>query len=402
MLILLYLDNRNFKRICQQYLKGEKEMINRDRLINTFIRLAEIESPSKKEESVAIFCKEWLQELGISVIFDNAKENLNGNSSNLIAKVKGDIGVPALLLCAHLDTVKPEGKVKPIIEGDLIRSDGTTILGADCKAGVSIILEAIKVIKEDNIPHKDLEIVFTVCEEIGLVGAKELNYNLITAKEGLILDGGSIYEITNKAPSANSLSIVVHGKEAHAGVAPEKGINAIALASKAISRINLGRIDEETTANIGLISGGIATNIVPNKVEIKGEARSHNEAKLQRVTEEICQSFKSLEKEAVVWLEGEEIRPRVDLEVKRDYDSMHIKKDHPLIHKVMKAGENLGLKLHVVKSGGGSDANIFNAHDIDSIIIGNGAGKPHTKDEFLKVDELIKGAELLLEIIKAL
>jgi len=375
-------------------------MINKDRLIDTFIKLVEIESPSKQEEQIASFCKERLQELGVSVIFDDAKEKLGGSSGNLIAKVKGNVEGPALLICAHLDTVSPAGKVKPMIEGDLIRSDGTTILGADCKAGISIILEVIKIIEEEEILHKDLELVFTVCEEMGLLGAKELNYDLITAKEGVILDGGSIYEITNQAPSANRISFVVHGKESHAGVAPEKGINAIGLASRAISRINLGRIDEETTANIGIISGGVATNIVPNRVEIKGEVRSHDEAKLERVTEEICQSFKSLEKEVMIWLDGEEIHPKVDVEIRRDYNSMHIKEDHPLIHKVMEAGKNVGLKLFVAKSGGGSDANIFNAHGIESIIIGNGARKPHALDEFLKVSELIKGAELLLEIIR--
>jgi tripeptide aminopeptidase len=301
------------------------------------------------------------------------------------------------MLCAHLDTVAPGKGIKPLREGNIIRSDGTTVLGADDKAGVAIILEVVKTLQEKSLPHPPLEIVFTVCEEIGLLGAKELDYNSITASWGIVLDGGSINEVTNRAPSANRFSIKIHGKEAHAGIAPETGLNSIVLAAQAISQLQLGRIDDESTANIGLIKGGVATNIVPNLVEIEGEARSHDPSKLVAITDKICQTFKELEAKSYG-----NIAPRVEIAIRTDYPVMRVEEKHPLIQEVFEAAKKIGIEMHLKKGGGGSDANIFNAKGIATLILGTGMSHPHTVNEILKIDELVKSASLLLTLLSQL
>jgi len=369
-------------------------MVNPGRLLNTFIELIRIDSLSRSEREVGLYCQRFFQRLGLESFFDGSSKRVGGDCGNLITRLPGTQGSVTLMLCAHLDTVNPGKNIKPIVEGDVVRSDGSTILGADDKAGVAIILEVIQTLRERSLPHPTLEIVFTVCEEIGLLGAKELDYDLINASWGIVLDGGSINEITNQAPSANRFTFKIYGKEAHAGVAPELGLNAIVLASQVISRLRLGRIDEESTANIGLIQGGIATNIVPNLVELKGEVRSHDPEKLSRITEEICQAFKELEAHTY-----EGIRPRVMSEVQLDYPVMKVSEGHPLIKELMRAGQEIGLELRLKKGGGGSDANIFNARGINSVIVGTGMSHPHTVNEILKIDEMVKCASLLLRLL---
>ena len=267
-------------------------MINLERLKETFIHLVRLASPSKQEGLVASYVKEYLNELGIEWVEDKAADALGATCGNIIGWLDGEGEIP-LMLNAHLDTVqKPAEEVVVREENGILKSDGTTILGADDKSGVAIILEVLRVIKENNLPHPPLQPVFTICEEIGLLGAKHLDYSLLKAKWGLVLDGGNPAEIIHRAPTANRLQFVVIGKAAHAGVHPEEGINAIWLAAKAISSLQLGRIDEETTCNLGLIEGGTATNIVPDKVVIKGEVRSHKQEKLKAQTEKIINAFK--------------------------------------------------------------------------------------------------------------
>ncbi len=206
------------------------------------------------------------------------------NTGNLIARFRGTAKDPPLLLNAHMDTVEPGKGVIPVFKDGIFTSDGTTILGADDKSAIAILLETIRVLQENNLPYGPLELVFTICEETGLLGAKYLDYDLITATYGYALDATDTEGIVTRAPGSDRLEFKIHGKDAHAGAAPEKGINAITLACKAIAGLEIGRIDHETTCNIGIIKGGIATNIVPNLVTVKGEIRSHNEEKLTRMT----------------------------------------------------------------------------------------------------------------------
>jgi len=311
---------------------------------------------------------------------------------NIFADVKGDDSkAPRLLLNAHLDTVGPGEKIKPKIRYGIITSDGKTILGADNKAGVAVIIEVLKSLKEEKISHGGIQVIFTVQEEIGLLGAQAIKKNWINADIGYVLDGGDVDTLYNKAPTQYNLTAEVIGRAAHAGVHPENGINAIKVASVAIAKMKLGRIDRETTANIGIIKGGTATNIVPDKVEIKGEARSHNIGKLRaqlkhmrKCLTQVCYKNKA----------------QVKINIDNVYNSFSLDKDERVVKIAERSLLKIGIKPKIKLTGGGSDANIFNALGIPTLIIGVGADRVHTKNERIAVDELYSGAKFLLQIIK--
>src|SRR5579863_1496274 len=246
--------------------------VNRERLTNLFLELVRIDSLSRHERDVALRLQRELESLGAQCRYDNAGERVRGNTGNLIARIEGNVvGVAPLLICAHMDTVSPGEGVKPIVEGDIIRTDGTTVLGGDDKSGCAIICEVLHQLREQNIPHGPIDAVFTVCEEIGLQGARNLDLSLLRAREGLVFDSDSPGYLFVRAAGAQGLRFTVRGYEAHAGMAPERGLSAIRIAAEAIAAMRLGRIDDETTANLGTIQGGRAGNIVPNEVVVRGE-----------------------------------------------------------------------------------------------------------------------------------
>ncbi len=373
-------------------------MINRERLIDTFRFLVGIDSVSRQEGDIAEELKKILESMGAETVFDGAGKMTGSNTGNLIAKFKGNKKVPPLLLNAHMDTVEPGRGVVPVLRDGIFTSDGTTILGADDKSAIAVLLEVMMVLKEKKMACGPIEIVFTICEEIGLMGAKHLDMSLITAKYGYALDSTDTEGIITRAPSANKLEFKVHGRDAHAGAAPEKGINAIHLASKAIAGLELGRIDRETTCNIGIINGGIATNIIPNLVIVKGEVRSHDDEKLKRVTNDIISSFENtIENYGNKSSDG---LPRVDIIVEDDFSRTNIPEDHPVVVLAQKAASNLGRKMTTKTTGGGADANVFFAKGIIAGVIGTGMRDMHTVRESVKVDDMVKSGELLLEIIR--
>lgn len=374
-------------------------MINRERLAETFKSLAETDSISKEEGVFAGKIERILAAMGAETFVDNAGELIGGNTGNLIARFKGNTPAPTLLLNAHMDTVEPGRGVAAMLENGTFTSDGTTILGADDKSAIAILLETLNVLHENDLPYGPLEIVLTVCEEIGLLGAKHLDLSLVTATYGFALDATDTEGIVTRAPSANHLEFIIHGKDAHAGAAPEKGINAISLASKAIAMLKLGRIDQETTCNIGIIEGGLATNIVPNLVTVKGEVRSHDEEKLHKITNEIVSSFKEVV-ENFEEARPEEGLPRIEVNIKKDFSRTYIPDDHPVVTLASKAAENLGRKLATKTSGGGADANIFFEKGIFTGVLGTGMRDMHTVRESVKLDDMVRTAELLLEIIR--
>jgi len=374
-------------------------MINRERLAETFKFLVQIDSVSKEEGVIANEIKKILESLGAVTFVDSAGDKIGGNSGNLIAKFKGNTPAPPLLLNAHMDTVEPGRGVTPVLENGTFTSNGTTILGADDKSAIAILLETLNILKENNLQHGPLEIVFTVCEEIGLQGAKHLDLKSITATYGFALDATDTEGIVTRAPSANHLEFIVHGKDAHAGAAPEKGINAISLASKAIAKLELGRIDQETTCNIGIIEGGIATNIIPNLVKVKGEARSHDDEKLDEITNKIVSSFNEVIENYKKLNPNDEF-PRVDINIKKDFPRTHIPDDHPVIKLATRAAENLGRTIKTKTTGGGADANIFFEKGIFTGVLGTGMRDMHTVRESVKLDDMVYAAELLLEIIR--
>ena len=374
-------------------------MINTNRLAATFKHLVEIDSISKEEAGVSNAIIKAMEPFDARIFIDNAGEKTGGNTGNLIIKIKGEKQVPPLLISAHMDTVEPGRGIKAVLKNGLFTSKGKTVLGADDKSAIAIIIETINVLKENNLPHGPLELLFTVCEEIGLSGAKHLDYDLITARFGYVLDSTEIGGIATRAPAANRLKFVIHGKDAHAGAFPERGINAICLASRAIEGLKTGRIDHETTCNIGMINGGVATNIVPGKVTVQGETRSHNQEKLDGVTNHIVDAFKSVV-ENEKKLSADTLLPKIDITVENDFPFTNIPDDHIVVKLVMQAGRNLGKKITARKTGGGSDANIFYKNGIITGVLGTGMRDVHTLRESIRVDDMTDAAMLLIEIIK--
>lgn len=374
-------------------------MVNRDRLGETFKFLVEIDSISKEEATISSEIRKILESLGAETVIDSAGDKIGGNSGNLIAKFKGNRQAPPLLLNAHMDTVEPGKGITAVLEEGIFTSDGTTILGADDKSAIAILIETVKIIQENDLPYGPIELVLTVCEEIGLLGAKHLDLSLINAEYGYALDATDTEGIVTRAPSANRIEFKIHGKDAHAGAAPEKGINAILLASKAVAKLEIGRIDHETTCNIGMIEGGLAINIVPNLVTVKGEARSHDEDKLSKVTNEMVSSFKEVvenHKEA----SSDDGLPRLDVYVEKDFSRTFIPDEHPVVSLACKAAENLGRKMVTKTTGGGADANILFGKGIVTGVLGTGMRDMHTVRESVRLDDMVKTVELLLEIIK--
>lgn len=373
-------------------------MINVDRLAETFRFLAEIDSISKEEGKVAAGIAKILRSMGAEFAVDHAGERVGGDTGNLIAKFKGNTKAEPLLLCGHMDTVEPGRGVKAGLKNGVFTSDGTTILGADDKAAIAIIIEVLRSIQENDLLHGPLEIVFTICEEVGLLGAKNLEFEQLSAKFGYVLDAVDIEGIVTKAPAANHLRFEIHGKDAHAGIEPEKGINAIAIAAKALAGLRMGRIDSETTCNIGKIEGGKASNIVPNLVKVEGEVRSHNEKKLAEITDGIVESFKKAVESYKERPEAE--LPALTVHVYEDFPAKSIPDDHPVVQIARKAAADLGLGMQTQTSGGGSDASIFCKNGIITGVLGTGMTDVHTVRESVRVEDMVRVAELLLEIIR--
>ncbi|MFH1710042.1 MAG: M20/M25/M40 family metallo-hydrolase [bacterium] len=367
-------------------------MINKKRLVSRFIKYVKVDSLSKKEAGFLRLIKKELSGMGIKSVEDRAGRHFGGDCGNLYAFIKGNAAhAPRMLFNAHIDTVMPGENIKPRIKKGKIVSDGTTVLGADNKAGVAVIMEALKTLKERKLPHGDIDVLFTVAEEISLMGSKFVNRKFLKADFGYVLDGGDTDKIINKAPSQDSIKIKITGRAAHAGVHPEQGVNAIQVASAAISKMKIGRIDRETTSNIGIISGGVATNIVPETVIIKGEARSHDAKKLKR---QIAHMKNVLHKACARY------GAKLQCNIEPSYRAFEVPMGHEALILAKRAAKNIGLKPKIKATGGGSDANIFSSYGLPCLILGVGADNVHTKNENISVNDLAAGAHLLLNIIK--
>ena len=374
-------------------------MINKDRLAETFKYLVEIDSVSREEGEFAKEIKKVLESMGAKTFVDSAGEKTGSDTGNLVAKFKGNVSAPSLLINAHMDTVQPGKGIKAVLKNGIFTSDGSTILGADDKSSIAVILESLRVLKENGLQYGPIDLVLTICEEIGLLGAKHFDLSLIDAKFGYALDATDVDGIIVRAPAANRLEFKIHGKDSHAGAAPEKGINAILLASKAIAGLEIGRIDRETTCNIGIIEGGIATNIVPKLVTVKGEVRSHDNEKLAKVTDDIVSSFKDVV-ENFRKIDSKDDLPSLEVYIEKDFPSTDIPEDHHVVAMAVQAGKNLGRKIVCKASGGGADANIFFETGIITGVLGTGMRDMHTVREHVKLDDMVKATELLIEIIK--
>lgn len=372
--------------------KGAIRMINENRLLERFLKYVKIDSPTKEEREFALVLKDDLEKLGMQVTMDDAGEKVGSNSGNIIGLLKGTTKGEPILFSAHMDTVSPGRDIKPVIKDGTVYSDGTTVLGADDKAGIAAIVEAIQSLVERDTPHADIEVVFTIFEEGGLFGSKNLDYSSIKSKKGFVLDsGGDPGTIIVQGPAQNKIDVEFFGRQAHAGVAPETGISAIQMAGEAISNMRLLRIDDETTANIGSIISEGPTNIVPKSVKFCAEARSLNDAKLKEQSDHMVKCCE----DAAAKYGGS-----VTVTVENAYSPFKIDEDHPLIDVVKKACEVLDLEPKTITSGGGSDTNILNENGIDSLNLGIGERNPHTLDEHIRIIDLENSARLVVEIIK--
>ena len=369
-------------------------MINRERIVEEFLELVAIPAPSRGERQVADVLKKRMVDIGLEVTEDNVGQAIGGNCGNVFGYLKGNSpGAPVIMLSAHLDMVEPCINIKPIRKDGVITSSGDTILGSDCKSGIVPILEAIRVIQEQKLPRPDIQVVFTVAEEGGLNGAKKMDPKALKADFGYAMDGGGEPgKVIIKAPGQNSFDIVIHGKTAHAGLAPEEGNNAIILAAKALTQVKQGRIDFETTTNMGIINGGVATNIVPDRVEIKAEARSRNEQKLEKITSELIETFKH---------EVESSGGQIEICVRKAYDSFVLSPEDALVTLAMEAARQTGLTAALEETGGGSDANYFNKYGVPCAILSTGMSKVHTKEEYILEDHLYQTCEWTIAILAA-
>lgn len=365
-------------------------MINQERLVKNFLEMIQIDSESRNELQMQKFLVEYLENLGFDVKTDNAGKAFDSNANNVIAVKKGN--GDAVILSSHMDTVKPGNGVEPVIDGDIISSKGDTILGGDDKGGIAAILEAVETIVESGDDHPTIEIVFTVGEEIGLQGSKNLDYSLVTAKRALIFDtGGKIGTIITQAPGQNIIDFKVKGKTAHAGVAPEEGISAIQVASDAISNMNLLRIDNETTANIGFFNGGVATNIVTAEVSVIAEARSLNVDKLEAQTKHMIDTFEA---------SASRFGAEVTYDVRKAYNPFVISEDSTLLKDYMEAFKDCSIEPFPTSTGGGSDCNNFNENGIESLNISVNMQKVHTTDEFIAISDLASASNVLCTYLK--
>ena len=379
----------------------ESAVIQHERLKNLLIELIKIDSPSRKEQAIAIRLKREMEELGARAWIDNAGEKVGGNSGNVIAHFSGNTPEAApMLLSAHMDTVMPGEGVAPVLEGTILRTDGRTVLGGDDKSGVAIICEVLRVMRDAQLPRGDIDVVFTICEEAGLLGAKHLDASRLRARTGLVLDSDSAGFLCTRAPAANRLEFEIKGLAAHAGMCPERGISAIRIAAQGIAKMRLGRIDSETTANFGVIEGGSAVNIIPDSVWLRGQARSHSEEKLEQQTRHMLDCLEEAASSFALDLDGKHYTGKVTARIERDYDRMDVAEGARIVQLVCRAARSLGMEVKTTATGGGCDANVLNKKGLQVANLATGMREIHTVHEWLDLKDLYMSAQIVLETIR--
>jgi tripeptide aminopeptidase len=361
--------------------------IKRDRLVDTFLKLVAINSPSFEERDIGKALTVWLEKAGCIVEFWDY-----GGSGNIVARKKGNHpGAHTLMLSGHMDTIEPTTGIVVSNENGVIRTAGDTVLGADDKSALAQILEALAVLEEHNIPHGDIEVVFTSAEEKGLAGARSLDFSRLKSRHALVLDSsGSVGKLVVAAPTHYTYAMKITGRAAHAGIEPEKGLNAVTVAARIISGIPDGRIDVHTTANVGIIGGGTATNVVPKEVLVRGEVRSHSAEVLGRIREEIGTIARS-----VAGAQG----AGLEIAWEEEYRSFRIGSDDPFLRFLLSVYRQCGLEPACVITGGGSDANIYNEKGIRAINISTGMQKVHSSEEYILINDLCMGGLVVLKTI---
>lgn len=367
-------------------------MISENELLSLFLRLAPIEGVSRYERRIADEVIAILRADGIRVIEDGAATRVRGNAGNLLCFPPAfDQTAPGILLEAHLDTVRSTEQLKAIVKEDRVTSDGTTILGADNRMGLSILVHLLLHSLRTGEPHKNYLVAFTVCEETGLDGADALDLSPYHVSSAYVFD------CSRRPGTYIRESVGLHtfvaefiGKASHAGVAPEEGVSAIGMAAAGISRLQLGQVDPDTTVNIGKIRGGTAVNIVPDRVSIEGEVRSFFHERIRKELESLRRTLE----------ENSGPSGHLEFSSASNFDPYVHRSESPAIVSLEEAIRAAGLELQPIRYMGGSDANVFNAKGLPAVNIGIGAQKPHSVDEFFLLEDLQKSFEVAHQLIQ--
>jgi len=369
-------------------------VINEERLVALFKDLCLIDAPSLREKANVEWTKRYLErEVGLSVVEDDAGARIGGNANNLIATLPGNAAnAPRIFLSAHFDTVEPTAGLALVERDGVFYSDSDTILGADDKGGMAPAIEAVHALKESGMPHGDVVLLLSVAEEIGLKGAAALDIQSLDLDFGYVLDTGPpVGTYVTRTATHDKLEVTIHGKPAHSGKDPENGVNAIQVAAEAIHGMCLGRIGPETTANIGIIEGGSAVNVVCPYVRLYGEARSTSVADLDQQIGHMVTKFEAA---------ASDLGATVEIHHSRHYNAYQVEPDAPVVTLAQQASRNLGLSPDLRTTLGGSDANVYNAKGVPCIVVGTGMEKIHTHEERISRKDLVKTAELTLEILR--
>ncbi len=368
-------------------------MINKNRLIDEFIELVSVPCPSKDEKQEAELIMAKLRALGLEPAMDKANEKTGGTCGNVWAYLKGNAeGAPALLFEAHMDSVAPTTGTHVVRRGGVLYSDGTTTLGGDDKVGIAAMLEVVRALKEDGVQHGDVQLCFTISEEIGCLGAVNLDKSWIKADYGYCLDlGGTPGEITYAAPKMYDIYVTVTGRAAHAGLAPEEGINAIMLASQALAKLPAyGRLDAETTLNVGIFNAGVGANIVCPEAKFVIDMRSLNVPRLESLKDETLAIIREVVKAG---------GGQVDFDVQVGCPAVELDKDHPCIKLAQRAALALGFDVALKTTGGGTDGNYLCGYGLPCGLLATGMSNVHTTSEYLKEEDLYNTARWAYQII---
>jgi tripeptide aminopeptidase len=362
-------------------------------VVGLFTELAALPSPPGDERAVADTVTRYLRDLGLAVDEDDAGRAVGSNSGNLYCRLEPtNGGGTPIFLCAHLDTVPPTAAIEPVIDDEgVIRNAAGTILGADNKSAVAAMLEGARRVRSENRPHGGIELLFTPKEEVGLLGAAAFDHERLHARVGYVYDQAApIGDVILGAPFSRAMEVRFHGRAAHSGMYPEEGRSAIAAAARAISDLRLGRVDEDTTANVGTIHGGTAGNIIPEWCVLEAEARSHQERKLEELVQEMVDTFSF-----AAGLEDCEVEAKVS----KSYKGYRFKPDDQVVRIAHAALARAGYTPSYGLSGGAADANIFNERGLACLNLANGMQDIHTPDERITVDDLEGMVEVTLALV---
>lgn len=352
-----------------------------NRMIKQFMEMVQIDSESGNEAQMIAYLEKEFVKLGAQTQTDAY--------GNLVAKLpaKGGKDKPPILLACHADTVKPGKGIKPVLKDGVIRSQGDTILGADDKAGIAEMLEALRIAPL----RPAVEIVITRQEEVGLLGAKNLDFSLLSAKKGFLLDNDTLETIVIGGPSYFTIDVEVKGRSAHAGMEPEKGINAILAAAKAIVILPLGRLDHETTANVGVIQGGMVRNGVPESAFFLAECRSLNHEKGQKLANEIVKLIQEQVKS---------VGAKAEIKMENLFRAVSIPANAGTVRIAKKALQKAGVTAKTTFITGFTDASVYNNHGIETAVVGIGARLEHSLEEHIYVEDMEKALTMLVEILR--